>query len=81
MPRVNIKAAIEQVDLVEYAEKYTALSESGSQYRGICPICKHGNETEFVVYNHKSFYCFVSGRLLYGSREAGGRVEYRHSAG
>ncbi len=61
MSRVNIKAAIEQVDLVEYAEKYTALSESGSQYRGICPICKHGNETEFVVYNHKSFYCFVCG--------------------
>ena len=61
MSKVNIKSAIEQVDLVEYASKYTTLNESGSQYRGKCPICNHGNETEFVVYDHKSFYCFVCG--------------------
>ena len=59
MSKVNVKSVIEQLDLVEYAEKYTTLNKSGSQYRGVCPICKHGDETEFVVYNHKTFFCFV----------------------
>ena len=61
MASLNIKSVIEQVDLVEYAEKFTALSKSGSQYRGVCPICHHGNESEFVVYNHRSFHCFGCG--------------------
>ena len=61
MASLNIKSVIEQVDLVEYAEKFTNLSQCGSQFRGVCPICHHGNDSEFVVYNHRSFHCFVCG--------------------
>ena len=57
----NIKNVIEKVDLVEYAEKFTDLTKCGSQFRGVCPICRHGNESEFVIYNHRSFHCFVCG--------------------
>lgn len=59
MSSLNIKNVIEQIDLVEYAERFTHLSLSGSQFRGVCPICNHGNDSEFVIYNHRSFYCFV----------------------
>ena len=61
MSSLDIKSIIEQVDLVDFAEKFTSLSPSGSQFRGVCPICHHGNESEFVVYNHRSFHCFVCG--------------------
>ena len=59
MASLNIKSVIEQIDLVEYANKFTDLSPSGSQWRGVCPICRHGNESEFAIYDHKSFYCYV----------------------
>lgn len=59
---MNIKNEIEKVDLVEYVENFTELSKQGSQYRGICPICNHGNPQEFVVYNHRSFHCWVCGK-------------------
>ena len=55
----NFKAIIEQVDLVDYVEKFSEVNLSGSQFRGVCPICKHGNESEFVIYDHKKFHCFV----------------------
>ena len=61
MGSLNIKSVIEQVDLVEYAEKFTELEPCGSQFRGVCPICHHGNKTEFVVYNRRSYHCFVCG--------------------
>ena len=59
---MNVSTLIDQVDLVEYAEKFTTLTESGNTYRGICPICGHGNPTEFCVYEHKTFHCWVCGK-------------------
>ena len=50
-----------QVDLVEYAEKYTDLTKSGEVYRGICPVCQHDNASEFVVYNHSTYHCWACG--------------------
>ena len=59
---MNAKSLIEQVDLVEYVEKFTNLTESGETYRGVCPICKHDNNTEFCVYNHRTFHCWACGK-------------------
>ena len=62
MAGLNIKSVIEQIDLVDYAGNFTELNPSGSQFRGVCPICHNGNPTEFVVYDHKTFHCFVCGK-------------------
>lgn len=40
-------------------EKFTDLTPQGDVYRGVCPICKHENNTEFVVYDHKTFHCWA----------------------
>jgi replicative DNA helicase len=47
--------------LVDYAEKFTDLTKQGDVYRGICPVCKHDNNTEFAVYNHKTYHCWACG--------------------
>ena len=52
---------VSQVDLVDYAEKFTDLTKQGSIYRGVCPICKHDNNTEFAVYDHKTYHCWACG--------------------
>lgn len=62
MASLNIKSLIEQIDLVDYAGNFTELNLCGSQFRGVCPICHNGNPSEFVVYNHKIFHCFVCGK-------------------
>lgn len=59
---MNIQTVIDQVDLVEYAERLTELNKQGDVYRGVCPICGHDNNTEFVVYNHKTFHCWACGK-------------------
>ena len=59
---MNVKNEIEKIDLVEYLENFTELTKQGSQYRGVCPICNHGNPQEFVIYNHRSFHCWVCGK-------------------
>ena len=59
---MNIQTVIDQVDLVEYAERLTELTKQGDVYRGVCPICKHDNNTEFVVYDHKTFHCWACGQ-------------------
>ena len=56
---MNVKTEIDKIDLVEYLEKFTELTKQGNQYRGTCPICQHGNPSEFVVYEHKTFHCWV----------------------
>lgn len=52
---------VNQIDLVEYAEQYTELTKQGDVYRGICPICQHDNNSEFVVYNRKTYHCWACG--------------------
>ena len=59
---MNLRTLIDQVDLVEYVEKYTTLTESGETYRGVCPICKHDNNSEFSIYDHKTFHCWCCGK-------------------
>lgn len=59
---MNIQTIIDQVDLVEYVEHYTDLTQQGNVYRGVCPICEHDNNTEFVVYNRKTFHCWACGK-------------------
>ena len=59
---MNVNTLIDQIDLVEYAEKFTTLTESGNTYRGVCPICNHGNPSEFCVYDHRTFHCWVCGK-------------------
>lgn len=49
------------MDLVEYAEKYTDLTRQGDVYRGVCPVCQHDNNSEFVVYDHKTYHCWACG--------------------
>lgn len=61
MNDTEIKTLIDQTDLVSYVEKFTELTKSGSQYRGVCPICQHDNDSEFVVYNHRTFHCWACG--------------------
>lgn len=58
---MNAQTLIDQIDLVDYAERYTELTKQGDVYRGVCPICGHDNNTEFVVYNHKTFHCWACG--------------------
>lgn len=57
-----LRALIDQIDLVEYCEKFTELNKQGNVYRGVCPICKHDNNTEFCVYDHKTFHCWACGK-------------------
>lgn len=57
-----LRALIDQIDLVEYCEKFTELTRQGNVYRGVCPICKHDNATEFCVYDHKTFHCWACGK-------------------
>lgn len=58
---MNVKTLIEQVDLVDYAEKFTDLSKQGDSYRGVCPVCKHDNNSEFQIYDHKTYHCWACG--------------------
>ncbi len=30
-------------------------------YRGICPVCQHDNNSEFVIYDHKTYHCWACG--------------------
>ena len=57
-----IEHIISQIDLVDYAERFTELTPTGDTYRGVCPICKHDNSTEFVVYNHRTYHCWACGK-------------------
>ena len=57
-----LRALIDQIDLVEYCEKFTELTRQGNVYRGVCPICKHDNATDFCVYDHKTFHCLACGK-------------------
>lgn len=56
---MDIRGLVNQVDLVDYVEKYTDLTPQGDVFRGVCPICGHDNNTEFVVYDHKTFHCWA----------------------
>lgn len=56
---MDVRGLVNQVDLVEYVEKYTDLTPQGDVYRGVCPICGHDNNSEFVVYDHKTFHCWA----------------------
>lgn len=59
---MDLRTLIDQVDLVEYVERFTNLTECGETYRGVCPICKHDNDSEFCVYDHKTFHCWCCGK-------------------
>ena len=45
---MNAQTIIEQIDLVDYAERFTELTKQGDVYRGVCPVCKHDNNTEYL---------------------------------
>ena len=47
--------------MVDFAEKYTDLQKQGDVYRGVCPVCQHDNNSEFVVYDHKTYHCWACG--------------------
>lgn len=58
---IDVKTLVGQVDLVDFAEKYTDLQKQGDVYRGVCPVCQHDNNSEFVVYDHKTYHCWACG--------------------
>ena len=47
--------------MVDFAEKYTDLQKQGDVYRGVCPVCQHDNNSEFVVYDHATYHCWACG--------------------
>lgn len=56
---MDVRGLVNQVDLVDYVEKFTDLTPQGDVFRGVCPICGHDNNTEFVVYDRKTFHCWA----------------------
>lgn len=37
------------------------MQKQGDVYRGVCPVCQHDNNSEFVVYDHKTYHCWACG--------------------
>lgn len=56
---MDVKTLLSQTDLVELAEKYTDLTKQGNVYRGVCPVCGHDNDSEFCVYDHRTYHCWA----------------------
>lgn len=53
-----VNAILAKIDAKDYYGRYTDLKQEGSRWRGVCPICKGNNESEFAVFPDGKYHCF-----------------------